>query len=84
MNRLLVIAVTALATLALTAGAALTVFSVLPAADGDGFLLVSRKQAKECAEGGGCSAWSDRQLSLVLMRMIQEYAKQSQKGRSDI
>jgi hypothetical protein len=90
-NRLTVAAITAVSTLAVVVGAVLSVYSVLPADDGDGFLIVSRKQARECAEGGGCAAFSARQIVRNHLRMLQEHGGQpaeqpeaKRKGRTDI
>lgn len=76
MNRITLIAITVATTLALSAGAVLTLFSVLPAEDGDGFVLVSRKQAQECADGGGCSTYSARQITIMFLRVMQEHSGQ--------
>jgi hypothetical protein len=89
MKILAVVTLTAAATLAVTAGAVLSVFSVLPADDGDGFLIVSRRQAQECAEGGGCAAFSARQIVRNYLRFMQEHGGQAPpetkpKGRTDI
>lgn len=35
-------------------------YSVVAAADGDGYLILGKDTAKECADGGGCVVLSQR------------------------
>jgi hypothetical protein len=85
-------ALSAILTLALCICAALTVYTVIPEQDRNGFLIVSRAQAKECAEGSGCNALSGRQMAAACLAFIsgamQQGAPQTeapkQKDRSDI
>jgi len=66
MNRLTVIFVTILATLAVTVGAAVSLFALTPDLYGEGMLLLYEKQAGECSTGGGCAIVSKREMSLII------------------
>jgi hypothetical protein len=89
-KRLAVIALTAVATLTAAAGGVAAMFyTVEPNMHGRGYMLISREQAQECADGGGCNVLSARQMAALFMMLATqgaqaEPAAPKQKGRSDI
>ena len=66
MRRISVILITVACTLAVTAGAAFVAFGVRRDNNDEGLLLLYSKQAKECADGGGCVIFSVREMATVL------------------
>lgn len=77
MNRISVIAITVLSTLAVTAAVGLSVFSVSRAGD-DGFVVLYAKQTAECNEGGGCSVMSMREIQAVVLGVLMQMQSSKQ------
>lgn len=44
---------------------------------GDDYMLLADKQAKECAEGGGCAIVSQREFEQSMKMLFQMYGGQS-------
>lgn len=69
---LITVAVTAATTLAITAGSITLAFSVQPTLAGNEFLLLKPEQAKECADGGGCAVFSEREFKMAVMGFLRQ------------
>lgn len=73
MNRLAVVAITAVSTLAIAAGALSLAFTIRPAMGDDGYLLLHGKEAKECEDGGGCAVMSEREFQNAVYRALLQF-----------
>ena len=55
-------------------------FRIEPTLQGDDYLVMGEKQAKECAEGGGCAIFSEREFMAAMAAVLQR--RQSWKSDS--
>jgi hypothetical protein len=81
MRRIAVIAITALATLAVTAAVGASVFTIRPAG-ADGYLLLTSKQGTECDTGGGCAVLSNREFHDAVLMLLKEIQQRKGVGLS--